>query len=218
MKRPRMLVPACLILTALALPGQAIAQDASPPAGAAQSAGVQCATEPRDVDELVALWFDEAGNPAATPTMNVQAVDVSSLPQGEPADEATLTEIDQTTREWIACFVLGAQYARGFNLMTTELAAMFGPDIASPNEDTPDEVRALLEAQLAGTPIPGDEMTGVTPEIEGPTDARMLPDGRVGAIWSLDGDRLFIFYEQQDGRWLLDDFLDIQDTGVTPTS
>lgn len=217
MQRQRMIVPAFLVLTTLAVPGQAFAQDASqatPPADMGEQ--LVCTAEPRNIDELLPLWFDETGNPIATPAMTEGVMDTADLPQGEPADAATLTEIEETTRGWIACFFVDADYARGFNFMTDDLAARFGPDTSLPEEDTADEVRTLLEGQLAGTPIPGDQGMDMTPTVAGPDEARLLEDGRVAAVWSLDGDQALLIYEQQDGRWLIDDVIEIQEVGATP--
>ena len=77
-------------------------------------------------------------------------------------------------------------------------------------------MKALLEGQLAGTPIAGAEGTQV-PLIVGPRKPRLLDDGRVGAIWSLGGDRVFLIYKQQeDGSWLIDEAVDILEPVGTP--
>jgi hypothetical protein len=171
------------------------------------------------MDELLALFFDPSGAPLATPSSNMSAVaSEADLPQGQPADPETVAAIDATFQEWISCFVAGSQYARGFALMTDNLASQFGPDLSDPTEDTAEEVRALLEAQLAGTPIPGDEGMPEEMEITGPRDARMLSDGRAAGIWSFGGDAALVIFAQQDGRWLIDEFMDIQDSGATPVA
>jgi hypothetical protein len=107
--------------------------------------------EPRDVEELIGFYFGPEGTPLATPTAaTVQSE--AELPQGEPVDPAVEEAVNATVAELFACFDAG-QYARGFALMTDDLARQFGPDVNNPDEDTPEEVRALLEAQLAGTPV-----------------------------------------------------------------
>ena len=55
-------VLAATMLTA-AMP--AVAQDASPAAGAS---GAACTAEPRDIEELVGLYFGSEGTPLATPS------------------------------------------------------------------------------------------------------------------------------------------------------
>src|SRR5690606_27484175 len=110
--------------------------------------------EPRDLDELLALWFDEAGSPAATPTAGAVIIDEAALPEGTKPEDADLAEIDETTRQWLYCMNIAGDFARGFNLMTDNLASQFGPDITNPDQDSPEEARAVLEAQAAATPDP----------------------------------------------------------------
>ena len=180
------------------------AQEASPAAGAAE-----CTTEPRDVEELVGFYFDPQGTPLATPA--APTVDTEAeLPQGEAVDPAVEAELTATLAELIACFDAG-QYARAFALMTDDLARQTGPDVNNPDEDTPEEVRALLEAQLAGTPVvdePGMDEGAATDVGQG-RDIRVLEGGRVGGVWTIEGDAAFVVFEEQDGRWLIDELIDI---------
>ena len=207
-------VLAVTMLTAM----PAVAQDASPAAG---GTGAGCATEPRDIDELIGFYFDPEGTPLATPTATTVESE-AELPQGEPVDPAVEEAVNATATELFACFDAG-QYARAFALMTDDLARQFGPDISDPTEDTPEEVRALLEAQLAGTPVvdePGMEQ-GASTDVGRGRDIRVLEGGRVGGVWTIYGDTIFIMLEQQDDRWLLDEVIDIVGNDAasgTPTS
>ena len=146
---------------------------------------------------------------------------VAKLPQGEAVDPAVEEALNATVVELIACFDAG-QFARGFALMTDDLARQTGPDLSNPDEDTPEEVRALLEAQLAGTPVvdePGME-AGATTDVGQGRDIRVLEGGRVGGIWTIEGDAAFIVFEQQDDRWLMDEIIDVRDDSAmtgTPT-
>ena len=108
--------------------------------------------------------------------------------------------------------------------MTDDLARQFGPYVSSPDQDTPEEVRALLEAQLVGTPMadePGMEQ-GASTDVGRGRDIRVLDDRRVGGVWTIEGDAIFFVLEQQDDRWLVDELIDIVEddatTSGTPTS
>jgi hypothetical protein len=213
MRTMRLLIPGCLMAATLAMPMQGLAQDGTPEPDMTLPL---CTAEPRDIDEMVALWFEASGTPAATPAMTAAVPDPEALPAGERADDATVEAISTVTKEWLACMEVAGQYARGFSLLSDQLLAQFGPDVTNPEQDTPEEVKALMEAQLAGTPIAGSQGMQV-PLIVGPRKPRLLDDGRVGAIWSLGGDRVFLVYKQQeDGSWLIDDAVDILEPVGTP--
>lgn len=204
-------------LTLLAPSSLALAQGATP-AAAQHVKPTSCDAEPRALDELIALWFDDAGAPVATPAVAMLVEDEATLPDGKKPDQADLDAIDETTRLWLYCIDIAAQYARGFNLMTDELVRQFGPDTSNPDQDTPGEVRALLEAQLAGTPTPGAEGAARLPAMAGPRKPRLLDDGRIGAIWSIGGDRVFLLYQNVDGVWLIDEAMDLPEASAgTPT-
>jgi hypothetical protein len=106
--------------------------------------------------------------------------------------------------------------------MTDDLARQSGPDLSSPDEETPEEVRALLEARLPGTLVadePGMEQ-GASMNIGFGRDIRVLDGGRVGGVWTIAGDAAFIVLEQQDNRWLVDDVDDLVEDDAasgTPT-
>lgn len=190
------------------------AQEATPTAGVGGSTG--CTAAPRATDELIALWFGPEGTPLATPTGQPPVASTADLPQGEPADAATTAAVSATMHDVFACFDAG-QYARAFALMTDNGVKQFGPDLSDPSEDTAGEVTALLEGQLAGTPIPGEEIGQQTMFSEA-REARVLPDGRVGAIFASDEGLIFALFQQGDGGWLLDDFILIMNAEATPTS
>lgn len=209
MDRGTPIVAIVTLASLLAMPAGALAQASTPTPGAAPAIDMRCTAEPRKLDELLALWFDAEGNPAATPALSEPIAADSMLPRGEPLAAASLSTIDRRTREWIACLVVSGEYARAYSYLTDNLIARFGPDLASPDQDTPAEVRALLAGQLAGTPISDQGEAGAFPALVGPTDGRQLPDGRIGALWEVEGDRAFIIYKQVNDRWLIDDILDV---------
>ena len=210
----RSVIPACLLAVMLAGPIQALAQEGTPEPDMVIP---RCTAEPRDIDAMIALWFEPSGTPAATPAPAPAIPDVDALVEGSPVDDATVAAITDTTLEWLSCVEVAGQYARGFSQVTDRLLAQFGPDFTDPTQDSPEEVRALLEGQLAATPVPGAELATTLPPVVGPRKPRLLDDGRVGAIWSFGGDRVFLVYQQQeDGRWLIDDAVDILDPVGTP--
>lgn len=213
----RLLVLALLAFSALALPAPSLAQAATPSASPGAASGqMACTAEPRDIDELLALWFTPEGAPLATTEVANKVDEARTLPQGEVVDDATLQAIDQTTRGWVACFIVSGQFARGFSYMTDQMVARFGPDMINPSEDTPEEVAALLAGQLAGTPIPSEEGMADMSTLQGPKEARLLENGRAGALWSLEGDQVFLVYEKHGDRWLIDDLIDVEDVAGTP--
>ena len=213
---PWLLTGSLVVLLAAGMPLAAHAQE-STPATTGEDARMLCAAEPRDTDELLALWFVGEGTPAATPAMAAPIEDMADLPAGEAADEATVAALIETTRGFLACILVTGEYARSFGYVTDDLAVQLGPDLSDPNQDTPEEIRARLEGQLAGTPIPDEEPSGEMPEIVGPLEARILEGGRAAAIWTVAGDQVFLVYEQQDDRWLIDEIIDIQEQGAAAT-
>jgi hypothetical protein len=203
----------------LVTPLGALAQDATPAAGSGAAQPTSCDAEPRDLDELVALWFDESGSAVATPAMAMTIADEATLPDGSKPEDADVAVIDEITRQWLYCMNIAGQYARGFNLMTDNLVSQYGPDVTNPDQDTPEEARALLEAQSASTPVPSAEGQLRLPALAGPRKPRLLEDGRMGAIWSIGGDRVFLMYKNEDGTWLIDEAVDLVDpVEGTPTA
>lgn len=183
----------------------AAAQEASP---AASPEVIACTVEPRDPDVLVGFFFDEQGTPIATPTFTTVPTE-AELPAGDPVDAETEAAVHAVLAELFACFDSG-QYARALGLVTDDLARQTGPDVTNPAEDSPEEVRALLAEQLA-TPISNDpaQGEGVLPAPGVGRDLRMLEENRVGGIWAFQRDALFVIFEEQDGRWLVHEFIDI---------
>lgn len=221
-------MPTRTILTRVAASGAIVAMVAGAAPIAAQEAtpattagAGACVAEPRAVDELVGFYFDPQGTPVATPIPEPVVAAEENLPTGEPVDAELEAELNAVLTEIFVCFEAG-QYARAFGLMTENLARQTGPDITNPDEDTAEEVRALLEAQIAGTPMADEEQMeegGMAAELGAGRDFRMLDDGRVGGIWTAQGASVFVVFAQQDGRWLADAFVGIEETAAagTPT-
>jgi hypothetical protein len=188
----------------------AVAQEATPAA-----ADSTCTVAPRDVEELVGFYFSPEGTPLATPAS--ASVDAETqLPSGEPVDAETAAAVNAVVAELAACFDAG-QYARALALMTDDLARQTGPDPSNPDEDTPEEVRALLEAQLAGTPTAGEPgLDGAATDAGQGRDLRLLNGGQVGGIWTIEGDAVFLVFAHQDDRWLIDEIVDIIEDDLAP--
>lgn len=205
-----------LVLGALALLGvvavgnaPAAAQQASP---AASPAVVACTVAPRPVDQLIGFWYGPGGTPAATPPAGSPVASAAELPQGEPADAVTVAAITATTQEVFACVNAG-EFARQLALYTDRLTRQFGPQ----HGETEAQTRAFV-----ATPHPAPPDQRVT--VLGLRDARVLPDGRVGALLELEVNdptqgpapqTAFIVFVRDGDRWLVDEFVPLP-TAATP--
>jgi hypothetical protein len=193
-------------------------QPASPETGTA--AATACTVEPRSIDELLPIWFGPEGTPPPAATEMATAESEADLPQGSPADDATVAAINATVHEFFACLDAG-QTLSALALASDDVIRIFGPNLSNPDEDTPEEVRAILEAQLAVTPAPG-EATAEPTVVSDARDARILDDGRAGALFESEGDVVFIIFEKSGDRWLIDEFVDVVEqgapAGATPVS
>jgi hypothetical protein len=197
----------------LGLGERVAAQDATPAVGGAV---ISCVTEPRSIDEMLAVWFGPDGSPIATPQPQESFATAADIPQGTPADEETAAALTATMQEVFACFDEG-NFPSAFALMTDHALSQFGPDVLSPEQDTPEEVRALLEAQIAAAATPGANEGMTMTVVSDASEARTFDDGRAGAIFESEGDTVFAYFVQEGDTWLLDDFIDILDD-ATPTA
>lgn len=219
MHRHRFLLATTAMAVSLLFAAPLAAQEATPEGKPPEADGPKsCVAEPREVEALVALWFAESGGPAATPVVPVAFADDAALPEGDKVDDETAAAITDVTRNWFYCVDVVGQVARGFSYMTDNLAAQFGPDTTLPEQDTPEEVIAFLQGQLAGTPTADSGDQGRLPQLVGPRKPRTLPDGRVGALWSLGGDKFFLIYAKVDDTWLIDEAIDIIEPPATPVA
>lgn len=125
-------------------------------------------------------------------------VAADALPTGgEPADQATVDGIAQTAQELVGC--MNAGDAAGTSALTTD-----------------DYWRRTNEAGVSVNPDKVRSFVPLVGPVDGPTpapaveDARVLPDGRVGAIvrpgfdappWTFD----YYIFANVDGRWLIDE-------------
>jgi hypothetical protein len=183
------------------------AQDATPTAGARTFPitpdPASCQVEPRSTDELLALWYTPEGSPvpAATPLTGAQSTSLT-VPVGPPADEATAGEAVSVVSELFGCFATG-DFIRGTALFTEDLVRSFGGEPGT----TMEEARAFLEAS------PAAEMDGMVDErVIAITDVMDLGDGRVGAFVVDESggqlDTVYVIFERQDDRLLIDEIID----------
>ncbi len=201
------LVALLVVLLSLALvgPGIALAQEATPGAGADQFPlapdPTRCQVEPRSPDELIEIWFGDEGTPVATEA----ATDTVTIPVGPPADEETVAAIVATVDEVFSCFAAG-DFARATALFTEDLTRTFGPEPGTSEE----EVRAFLEATPDASA--NAEAGGEAGVIVAISDVMVLADGRVGAfVVDRSEGRLstvYAIFEQQGDRWLADEVVE----------
>ncbi|MEA2524979.1 MAG: hypothetical protein QOF73_2206 [Thermomicrobiales bacterium] len=199
---------------ALAMPLVARAQDGTPAANATAPGLEECTVEPISLDRLTQLIgtpvpaVETEASPVASPTPFV-------MPEGEPADEATVAAITAAVREYIACLNAGDN-ARVLALYTDRgLLDLLGGAIVGGAT-----AQQVLDALGTAQPLPEDQRT----LLYGIDDVRVLPDGRVAAL--IIGDDLakpnppgpaLIYFVEVDGRWLVDGFVPTEQI-VTPTS
>lgn len=195
---------ALFLIFALSLATPIVARAAQEASPASVQPGPFCGVTPQAVDELIARAFP-LGTPAALSAAAFVSVAESELPVGELADAALSAAADQVVQAWMVCY-LGGEAARLFALMTDKLDAVFLQHFLSlPTSDSPEELRRVLESGLGGPLIFASTSALATPG----RDIRMLDDGRVGGIWTVEGDHAFIILAQQDDAWLVDEIIDI---------
>ena len=176
--------------------------DASPAAtpAASPAAAASCLVDPRPLAEVLDLWA------AATPGAGMEAAPITfaELPEGAPADAETVAAIEQVARQWNACSAAG-DTLRAWALTTDDFIRLQAPP--------PDEA---VEGISFATPGPDEVIDPFT--ISGASEARVLADGRVGALFTIQvvsgpsaglSATLFIVFEQQDEGWLIDAVSDL---------
>ena len=172
-----------------------------------------CAAEPRDLDDVLALWYED-GELVASPA-DVEPPTEVTIPLGEPADAETTAAIEEAVVAVFACFEAG-DFLAATALFTDELVASFGPEPGTSEEDA----RAFLEA---GEP---EDEEG---RILAITDVMVLGDGRVGAfvVEQATGEpplSSYAVFVEGDGGWLVDEVVEFstpafeEEEGATPAA
>ena len=209
-------------LAALLVTGSVLAQDSTPEADGGENprlvAPSECVAEPRDFDDIAAILdLDGEGVPAPAMTQ-------ITPPLGQIADVATTISIKEAARQVLACFNAG-DIPRAAGLMTENgvRRAYWGLTIDAEN-------RELARNRIAAPPEPRIE--GALIRLITVTDVSVLPDGRIATFVVLNEpllpppgpETLLFVFANQDGRWLVDDWIDFSivppDFGkdATPTS
>lgn len=196
---------------AVVLIGPAIggaAQEASP--GADVPAASECTVDPADITTLLGA---AGGADPNSPLFTTQPVEEATLPDGPAVTDEELNAITDTVHQLVACAnafdplrilaLISDQYIG--QLANAALAAQEQPELA--------------EQLLVRFPVPLGAVAGGEPVAMVPVrDARLLPDGRIGAILEstiatasgADVTALFYvaFIEGED-RWLVDEVLPV---------
>ena len=198
-----------LVITPLAtllVVGPVLAQDGTPEADGDENprlvAPSECVAEPQAYEDIAAILnLDGDGVPAPAMTQ-------ITPPLGEIADVKTSISIKEAARKVVACFNAG-DIPRAAGLMTENgvRRAYWGLTIDAEN-------RELARTRIAAPPQPRTEETLV--RLITVTDVSVLPDGRVTAFVVLNEpllppagpETLLFVFANQDGRWLVDDWID----------
>lgn len=98
-----------VVLTLMVLaPSHLAAQEATPPPDFITPDPTECTVEPRSTESIAALAnTPEPSTPAVYPPSIALATPGLQVPEGEPADEATVEAVTRTLREVAACVNAG---------------------------------------------------------------------------------------------------------------
>lgn len=194
-------------MAALLFAGPVMAQDGSPtPDEGVENprlvAPEECVAEPRAYEEIAGiLALDGEGIPQP-PYMQI------TPPLGDIVDLETDVQIKELTRHILACFNAG-DIPGAASLMTDDgvQRAYWGITIDQENREL---ARQRLQA------APEERASEFLIRLITVTDASVLPDGRIAAFVVINEpllppagpETLLFIYENVDGQWKLDDFID----------
>ena len=173
----------------------------------------ECVAEPRATDDIASLLglAGEGVKPPALPTI--------AAPLGENLGSEESVPIKEAAREILACFNAG-DIARASTLMTDNGVIRTYWQLT----ETP-EMRSSAQERIA-TAVPRPEPAQI--RLVTITDISKLPDGRAIAFVVINDpaapqpgpETLLFYFLDQDGKWLLDDWVDFSIAAVpasTPT-
>lgn len=206
-------------LAALLITAPVLAQDGSPTPSDEENprlvAAEECVIDPRAYEEIAAILSLDGEGVPQPPYMQI------TPPLGDVVDLDTDIAIKEATRHILACFNAG-DVPRAAALMTDAgvQRSYWGLTIDQEN-------RELARTRLAAAPEPRAEEFFI--RLITVTDASMMPDGRIAAFVVINEpllppagpETLLFIFANQDGQWLLDDFIDFSivppDFGVEST-
>ncbi len=158
----------------------------------------RCTVTPRSLDDVRAVWEEVSDAEPSDP----EAID-PDIP-GAPADEATAAAVTEIMVTSVACTANGHDGLADAALVTDE---RLRDDLAGLSEDA-------FSAYYTESPDPAEPEEWFM--VYALNDIRTLEDGRVAvnAEFIVPGfgyHPVFVLLEQVDGRWLIDDSLEVMD-------
>jgi hypothetical protein len=197
-----------LLLSLLALPTPAVAQDATSQSGNLDvPSPEECTVAPRTVDELQAL-FALPATPTAVPASPTSV----TLPAGTPVDAATADAVESAIRQFIACFNAG-DFWRQMATYSDRYVQVYLQAYLDPATGVSQEIYDLYATPK---PVESDHQTALI----GIGEIVQLPDGRVATTVTADDPsddippgRSLVYLTKQGDRWLIDDFAYIPSGG-----
>jgi hypothetical protein len=206
-----------VVLGLVMMCGAARAQDGTPvtlPTGLPVTPDPsECTVEPMALEDLIALVGTPSADAGTSDAVGAATPEAFALPEGEPADQATVDEITATVRTVLACFNAGNFLA--FFALSSENMILADLEEEGLNEET--------IGFLGATPEVTSEANWTT--LVGVREVTMLPDGRVGALIDTifpdempDVQTDYITFVEEDGTWLLDEIVEDLEGQFPPTS
>ncbi len=204
---PRAVVAAFVLLLAWPIPGSAQRVDTPSPE--------ECRVGRRSLAALERL----AATPSPIESPRPEGAEFVP-PPGEPADAEAVAAITATQRGALACANAGDRI-RGMSLYSQDFIRRILADAATSGMP----VERLYDLFTPGGCVRPSDYVGILAVRE----ARVLPDGRIGAFFDVVTgndpsvvETDFVFFVKVRDRWLIDDFvlvdIQISDDPATPTS